>query len=105
MSIFSSAAELDKNIVHSAIEGFVSLSHCLSEVFLAAINIGLIQILFTVEAPVVLVMSFNMYKSRKRWKSSPIAPLVRSSIFCPNSVALRFDTRWVSHVQCSYRRT
>lgn len=55
-SISSSAAELDKNIVHSAVEGFVSLSHCLSEVFLAAININLIQILFTVEAPDISVI-------------------------------------------------
>lgn len=33
-SISSSSAELDKNIVHSATEGFVSFSHRLSEVFL-----------------------------------------------------------------------
>lgn len=64
MRISSSAAELDKNIVHSAIEGFVSLSHCLSEVFLAVINVSLIQILFT-EAPDILVMPLNTYKSRK----------------------------------------
>lgn len=61
------AAELDKNIAHSAIEGFVSLFHCLSEVFLAAINIslfihGLIQILFTVESTRYLS---NTHKSRK----------------------------------------
>lgn len=61
----SSAAELDKNIVHSATEGFVSLSYSLSEVFLAVINISLIQILFTAEVPDNLVMSFNTCKSRK----------------------------------------
>lgn len=102
-SISSSAAELDKNIVHSAIEGFVSISHCLSEVFLAAINISLIQILFTIEAPDILVMSFNTYKSRKCWKFSPIDTLIRSSIFYQNSVALEFSTRWwVPQVQCRY---
>lgn len=102
-SISSSAAELDKNIVHSAIEGFVSLSHCLSEVFLAAINVSLIQILFTVKAPNILVMSFNTYKSRKCWKFSPIDTLIRSGIFCWNSVALEFSIRWwVSQVQCRY---
>ena len=85
-SISSSSAELDKNIVHSATEGFVSFSHCLSDVFLAAINASLIQILFTVEAPDLLVMSFYICKSKKCWKSSPIASLIRSGIFCPNAV-------------------
>lgn len=102
-SISSSAAELDKNIVHSAIEGFVSFSHCLSEVFLAAINVSLIQILFTLEAPDILVMSFNTCKSRKCWKFSPIDSLIRSGIFYRDSVALEFSIRWwVPQVQCRY---
>lgn len=36
-----------------------------SDVFLAAINASLIQILFTVEAPDLLVMSFYICKSKK----------------------------------------
>lgn len=55
-SISHSAVEMDKNIVHSATEGFVWFCHCLSEVFLAAISASLIQILFAVEAPDILVI-------------------------------------------------
>lgn len=58
------AAELDKNIVHSAIEGFVSFFHCLKVVFLAVINSTLIQVLFAQEAPGILAVSFNIQRFR-----------------------------------------
>lgn len=45
----SYAAEMDKNIVHSAREGFVSFFFCLKVVFLALVKATLIQILFVEE--------------------------------------------------------